>query len=121
MTFDGKDPSRHCACTKKRCQGVGTRRAGFLLGAAGISAIKTRRGSGGLPPSDATNELLAEVQSIMYLGDNQQYSLRLADSAIVAWKWSTTRQRGQLKLDTDSHCSSMPKLWSCCQRRSVGD
>jgi iron(III) transport system ATP-binding protein len=34
-------------------------------------------------PSDATNELIAEVQSIMYLGDNEQYSLRLADSAIV--------------------------------------
>jgi iron(III) transport system ATP-binding protein len=34
-------------------------------------------------PSNATNELIAEVQSIMYLGDNEQYSLRLADSAIV--------------------------------------
>jgi spermidine/putrescine ABC transporter ATP-binding subunit len=40
-------------------------------------------GSSAIPPSDATNELLAEVQSIMYLGDNELYSLRLADSAIV--------------------------------------
>jgi iron(III) transport system ATP-binding protein len=30
-----------------------------------------------------TNELIAEVQSIMYLGVNEQYSLRLADSVIV--------------------------------------
>jgi iron(III) transport system ATP-binding protein len=34
-------------------------------------------------PNDATNELAAEVQSIMYLGDNEQYSLRLADNSIV--------------------------------------
>jgi ABC-type Fe3+/spermidine/putrescine transport system ATPase subunit len=27
--------------------------------------------------------LLAEVQSIMYLGDNEQYALRLADNSIV--------------------------------------
>jgi spermidine/putrescine ABC transporter ATP-binding subunit len=39
--------------------------------------------SSATPPSEATNELLAEVQSIMYLGDNELYSLRLADSAIV--------------------------------------
>ena len=36
-----------------------------------------------IPPTDATNHLLAEVQSIMYLGVNEQYSLRLADSTIV--------------------------------------
>jgi iron(III) transport system ATP-binding protein len=39
--------------------------------------------SSATPPSEATNELLAEVQSIMYLGDNELYSLRLADSAIM--------------------------------------
>jgi spermidine/putrescine ABC transporter ATP-binding subunit len=39
--------------------------------------------SSATPPSGATNELIAEVQSIMYLGDNELYSLRLADSAIV--------------------------------------
>jgi spermidine/putrescine ABC transporter ATP-binding subunit len=39
--------------------------------------------SSAAPPSQATNELLAEVQSIMYLGDNELYSLRLADSVIV--------------------------------------
>jgi iron(III) transport system ATP-binding protein len=31
----------------------------------------------------AANELIAEVQSIMYLGDNEQYALRLADNSIV--------------------------------------
>jgi iron(III) transport system ATP-binding protein len=31
----------------------------------------------------STNELIAEVQSVMYLGVNEQYSLRLADSVIV--------------------------------------
>jgi hypothetical protein len=36
-----------------------------------------------LPASHMTNELLGEVQSIMYLGVNEQYSLRLADNAIV--------------------------------------
>jgi iron(III) transport system ATP-binding protein len=30
-----------------------------------------------------TNELRAEVQSIMYLGDNEQYALRVADNTIV--------------------------------------
>ena len=52
---------------------------GFLLGAAGISAIKARRRIKRYSTSEATNQLLAEVQSIMYLGDNEQYSLRLAD------------------------------------------
>jgi iron(III) transport system ATP-binding protein len=33
--------------------------------------------------ADATNELRAEVQSIMYLGDNEQYTLRIADNTIV--------------------------------------
>ena len=45
--------------------------------------LKPAAESSGIPPSDGTNELLAEVQSIMYLGDNEQYSLRLADSAVV--------------------------------------
>ena len=45
--------------------------------------LKPAAESSAFPPSDATNELLAEVQSIMYLGDNEQYSLRLADSVIV--------------------------------------
>jgi iron(III) transport system ATP-binding protein len=34
-------------------------------------------------PAGPANELLAEVQSIMYLGDNEQYALRLADNSIV--------------------------------------
>ena len=39
--------------------------------------------SSGSPSGGAANELSAEVQSIMYLGDNEQYSLCLADNAIV--------------------------------------
>lgn len=39
--------------------------------------------SGGRVSAGAANELIAEVQSIMYLGDNEQYALRLADNAIV--------------------------------------
>ena len=39
--------------------------------------------SSGRPADGAINELTAEVQSIMYLGDNEQYSLRLADDSVV--------------------------------------
>jgi iron(III) transport system ATP-binding protein len=39
--------------------------------------------SSGQPPAGTTNELPAEVQSIMYLGDNEQFALRLADNTIV--------------------------------------
>jgi len=45
--------------------------------------LKPAGESSGIPSSDLTNELIGEVQSMMYLGDNEQYSLRLADSAIV--------------------------------------
>jgi iron(III) transport system ATP-binding protein len=48
-------------------------------------AVRLRPGgeSSGRPESDSTNELIGEVQSMMYLGDNEQYSIRLADSAVV--------------------------------------
>lgn len=36
-----------------------------------------------IPPTGAVNLLPAEVQSVMYLGDNEQFSLRLADDTIV--------------------------------------
>jgi ABC-type Fe3+/spermidine/putrescine transport system ATPase subunit len=39
--------------------------------------------SSGQRPAGVTNELFAEVQSIMYLGDNEQYTLRVADNTIV--------------------------------------
>jgi len=39
--------------------------------------------AGGGLPAQATNELLAEVESVMYLGDNEQYTLRLADDTIM--------------------------------------
>ena len=45
--------------------------------------LKPVAGSSARPPSYAVNELIAEVQSVMYLGDNEQYSLRIADNTIV--------------------------------------
>jgi iron(III) transport system ATP-binding protein len=64
--------------------------------------------SSGQPPSGANNELLAEVQSIMYLGDNEQYSLRLADNAIVrAVEYNQPSRKAQvgerLTLQFDTH------------------
>jgi iron(III) transport system ATP-binding protein len=53
--------------------------------------------SKGIPPADALNELLVEVQSIMYLGDNEQYSLRLADGAIVrAVEYNPTMRKARV-------------------------
>ena len=53
--------------------------------------------SSGIPPSDATNELLAEVQSIMYLGDNEQYSLHLADSVMMhAVEYNVSARKAQV-------------------------
>src|SRR5688572_17330264 len=47
--------------------------------------------------SDTTNELIAEVQSIMYLGDNEQYSLRLPDSAIMrAVEYNPTTRKAEV-------------------------
>jgi iron(III) transport system ATP-binding protein len=37
----------------------------------------------GSPLRNVVNELVAEVRSIMYLGDNEQYSLRLPDGVVV--------------------------------------
>jgi ABC-type Fe3+/spermidine/putrescine transport system ATPase subunit len=45
--------------------------------------LKCAEGASPIPSSDGANELSGQVQSIMYLGDNEQYSLRLADSAVV--------------------------------------
>jgi len=45
--------------------------------------LKPAGESHGRVPSSATNELIGEVLSLMYLGDNQQYSLRLADGDVV--------------------------------------
>ena len=47
--------------------------------------------------SPATNHLLAEVNSIMYLGDNEQYSLRLADSVMMhAVEHNPTTRKAQV-------------------------
>jgi iron(III) transport system ATP-binding protein len=59
--------------------------------------LKPAPESSGIAPSNATNELLAEVQSIMYLGDNEQYSLRLADSTLVrAMDYNPTTRKAQV-------------------------
>ena len=59
--------------------------------------LKPAPASSGIPSSDGTNELIGEVQSIMYLGDHEQYSLRLADSAIVrAVEYHPTTRKAQV-------------------------
>jgi iron(III) transport system ATP-binding protein len=59
--------------------------------------LKSAAESSGIPPSEATNQLLAEVQSIMYLGDNEQYSLRLADDVIMhAVEYNPTARKAQV-------------------------
>lgn len=45
--------------------------------------LKPVEGSNHVSPADGTNELSGEVQSIMYLGDNEQYCLRLSDNSVV--------------------------------------
>jgi ABC-type Fe3+/spermidine/putrescine transport system ATPase subunit len=47
--------------------------------------------------SFAPNHLLAEVKSIMYLGDNEQYSLRLADDVMMhAVEHNPTTRKAQV-------------------------
>ncbi len=59
--------------------------------------LKPAAESSGIPPSEATNQLLAEVQSIMYLGDNEQYSLRLADDVTMhAVEYNPTARKAQV-------------------------
>jgi iron(III) transport system ATP-binding protein len=51
--------------------------------------------SGALP--NATNQLSAEVQSIMYLGDNEQYTLRLVNSVTMhAVEHNPTTRKAQV-------------------------
>lgn len=59
--------------------------------------LKPAAESSGISPSDRTNELHAEVQSIMYLGDNEQYSLRLADNVTMhAVEYNSTTRKAQV-------------------------
>jgi iron(III) transport system ATP-binding protein len=59
--------------------------------------LKLAAESSGISPSDGTNEILAEVQSIMYLGDNEQYSLRLADTVTMhAVEYNPTARKAQV-------------------------
>jgi ABC-type Fe3+/spermidine/putrescine transport system ATPase subunit len=39
--------------------------------------------SSGGPTVEGANQLLARVQSVMYLGDNEQFALRLADDSVI--------------------------------------
>jgi iron(III) transport system ATP-binding protein len=45
--------------------------------------LKFNDGSRNMMRSEVLNELTGEVESIMYLGDSEQYSLRLADGTLV--------------------------------------
>jgi iron(III) transport system ATP-binding protein len=63
---------------------------GIARGAAVVCSVRPEalrltaaEESSGKRPAGVTNELRAEVQSIMYLGDNEQYALRVADNTIV--------------------------------------
>jgi iron(III) transport system ATP-binding protein len=50
-----------------------------------------------LPPSERINQLTGEVQSIMYLGDSEEYSLRLADGTLVrAVEYSPTATKAEV-------------------------
>jgi iron(III) transport system ATP-binding protein len=59
--------------------------------------LKPAADSSDIPSPHTTNHLLAEVQSIMYLGDNEQYSLRLADSVTMhAVEYNPTQRKAQV-------------------------
>jgi ABC-type Fe3+/spermidine/putrescine transport system ATPase subunit len=45
--------------------------------------LKLAEKSSNVTPSERTNHLTGEVQSIMYLGDSEEYSLRLADGVLL--------------------------------------
>lgn len=59
--------------------------------------LKPAAESSDIPSPHTTNHMLAEVQSIMYLGDNEQYSLRLADSVTMhAVEYNPTKRKAQV-------------------------
>ena len=59
--------------------------------------VKLAEVSSNAPPCDGTNELMGEVLSIMYLGDSEEYSLRLADSTIVrAVEYNPVTRKAQI-------------------------
>ena len=45
--------------------------------------LKLTAGSANVVPSQGTTQLTGKIQSIMYLGDSEQYCLRLADGTLV--------------------------------------
>src|SRR4026207_842779 len=77
---------------------------GMQPGAAVFCSVRPESGrvklaevSSNAPPCDGTNELMGEVLSIMYLGDSEEYSLRLADSTIVrAVEYNPVTRKAQI-------------------------
>ncbi len=60
------------------------------------------------PPSEQLNQLTGEVQSIMYLGDSEQYFLRLADGSFLrAVEYNPTARKAEVgdrvALQVDAH------------------
>jgi len=69
-------------------------------------SVRLRRAEG--PTSEQVNQLTGEVQSIMYLGDSEQYSLRLADGSFVrAVEYNPTARKAEVgdrvALQVDAH------------------
>ena len=63
----------------------GTARGEPVLCSVRPESVRLKPEAGAAPalPAEGTNELTGEVQSIMYLGDNEQYCLRLSDNSLV--------------------------------------
>jgi iron(III) transport system ATP-binding protein len=63
----------------------GTARGNLVLCSVRPESVRLRPAdeSNSATPSGQINQLIGEVQSIMYLGDSEQYSLRLADDTVV--------------------------------------
>jgi ABC-type Fe3+/spermidine/putrescine transport system ATPase subunit len=69
-------------------------------------SVRLHRAEG--PTSEQVNQLTGEVQSIMYLGDSEQYSLRLADGSFVrAVEYNPTARKAEVgdrvALRVDAH------------------
>jgi ABC-type Fe3+/spermidine/putrescine transport system ATPase subunit len=70
-------------CAKNGVKGISRGASVFCSVRPESLRLTSAAESSGRPPAGTTNELPAEVQSIMYLGDNEQFALRLADNTIV--------------------------------------
>src|SRR4030095_5396423 len=69
--------------------------------------LKCAAPSGARQSAGAVNELRGEVQSVMYLGDNEQYSLRLADNAVLrAVEYNPAMKKVQVGAKVASRCDA---------------